>query len=512
MTRRKVKTSAAVFLVCLGLTGIAPAQQEAAATDPNASPPGAVTFRTGTELVQVDVIVQSHGTPVDDLMKDDFTLTDNGEPQTISVFNLRRAEPVAGPRDPLPPGVVTNQRIAEGRSPLAATVILLDFLNSEPGDAARAIQQAIDYLEHSELTEYVAIYSLNQTVVRLHDFTTNREELLAVLRKTKAQQTPGFRAQSVYFEQRRRSGMVRSAFFTLARYLKGIPGRKKLVWIGGGIPMTAKGEKNRLAIFSEYYRFAPILEAPIAILNDANVGVYPIDTAGLNRNLNDNTLATMNFFAGNTGGKAIYGISQRVIGKAIDEVMRDTEVTYTLGFYVTSDAKQGDHDLRVRVNRGGVNVRYRRGYTAEPAPEPLDADARFKTLSAWMVEPLDATEIVLRAAAAPTPDQPGSFDVTVAVDPASLDLELAEDRWLDVIDVAIIPDTGDAPVGMHQSINLNLQQETYLQDLKTGILIQRRVSAVDRKGRLESDKLRVGVVDGASGKVGTVRVPIALPE
>ncbi len=166
------------FLLCLALAGLASAQPNAAPADAA----GSVTFRTGTELVQVDAIVQKYGRPVDDLTRDDFTLTDNGKPETMG------------------------------------------------------------------------------------------------------------------------------------RYLKGIPGRKNLVWIGGGVPMTMQGEKNRLAIFAEYYRVAPILEAPIPILNDANVGVYPIDTAGLSRNLDENSLAPMNYFADNTGGKAVYGISQRMIG------------------------------------------------------------------------------------------------------------------------------------------------------------------------------------------------------
>lgn len=498
----------AAFLLCLGLSGVVSAQKNAAPADAV----GDVTFRTGTELVQVDVIVQNGGKPVDNLTRDDFTLTDNGEPQTISVFNLRRAEPVAEPAEPLPPGVVTNQRIAEGRSPVAATVILLDFANTDVVDAARAIQQAIDYLEHTELTEYVALYSLNQSIVRLHDFTTDREELLAVLREKKAEQRQYFGGDSVYFDLARRAGMVRSAFFTLGRYLKGIPGRKKLVWIGGGVPMTMQGEKNRLAIFAEYYRVSPVLEAPIALLNDANVSVYPIDTAGLSRDLKENSLATMNYFADHTGGKAVYGISQRMIGKAIDQVMRDTEVTYTLGFYIPEDAKAGDHDVRVRLRQGGMDLRYRRSYSVAPATEPLDTEARFKTLSAWMVEPLDATGIVVRAAATPTPDQRGSFDVTIAVDPASLDLELDDGRWLGEIDVGVTPDTGKQSVGTHESIRLNLSQETYVRALQIGLLIQERVSGIDAKGRLASDNLRVGVIDGASGKVGSVRVPIALPE
>jgi hypothetical protein len=41
------------------------------------------TFRAGTEAVLVDVAVEQHGKPVEDLQIGDFTLTDSGVPQTL---------------------------------------------------------------------------------------------------------------------------------------------------------------------------------------------------------------------------------------------------------------------------------------------------------------------------------------------------------------------------------------------------------------------------------------------
>ena len=540
---RAAQAGVAAFLLCLGIAGLLSAQ------DPG-SEPGDVTFRTGTELIQVDVIVQQDGKPVGDLTQDDFTLTDDDELRKISVFSVRRAEPAAGPGMNLPPGVVTNQPIAEGRSPVAATVILLDFMNPPPqtstlGPAtvafssslmngpprkppptflnspspiapnsplvpiAYAVQQAIKYVDQATLTEPLAIFSMNQTVKQLQDFTTDREKLLGVLRSIKPE-------QPLPLSARRKAEMLRAAFFTMARYLQGVPGRKKLVWITYGArmtttdPISATRAANGMQLLPEYINTSAIFEDPIAIINDANVGIYPLDPSGLMRDMNDPLLASLNFFATRTGGATQYLVND--VAGAIDNVMHDTEVTYTLGFYLPADAKEGSHDLRVRVNRKGVDVRYRRGYTAKAEPKPLNARDRFKTLSAWLVEPLDATGIVLRASAAPVPDAPGSFDVTLAIDPLSLDLELRRDRWHGVIDIAIVPDTRKKPVGMHQSIIVNLKEQTYIQALQTGILIRRRIRALKKKGKLLADDLRVGVVDGITGKVGTVRIPIELSE
>jgi hypothetical protein len=46
-------------------------------------------FRSATHLVQVNVVVHdSHGSPVDDLKKEDFSITEQGRPQQISFFTM----------------------------------------------------------------------------------------------------------------------------------------------------------------------------------------------------------------------------------------------------------------------------------------------------------------------------------------------------------------------------------------------------------------------------------------
>src|SRR5678809_336337 len=77
-------------------------------------------FRTGTRLVQVDVVVREKKGAVMGLTKDDFKVTDNGKPQTIGVFSVRQVAPAVAA--PLPPGVVANRPQARGADPVSATV------------------------------------------------------------------------------------------------------------------------------------------------------------------------------------------------------------------------------------------------------------------------------------------------------------------------------------------------------------------------------------------------------
>lgn len=54
-----------------------------------ATPQDRPTFQAGTRLVEVDVVVRNRNGPVIGLIKDDFTLLDEGKPQQISVFSVR---------------------------------------------------------------------------------------------------------------------------------------------------------------------------------------------------------------------------------------------------------------------------------------------------------------------------------------------------------------------------------------------------------------------------------------
>src|SRR5580700_249452 len=116
-----------VFLVLL-LAGALRAQ----------SPPPP-TFKTGTKLVQVDVVVRDKNGPVSGLTKEDFALLDNGKPQEITVFAVKGSIPSAPAAKPavavaLPPGAVSNRVNSDGEAPGSQTVILIDQKNVPQAD------------------------------------------------------------------------------------------------------------------------------------------------------------------------------------------------------------------------------------------------------------------------------------------------------------------------------------------------------------------------------------------
>lgn len=64
------------------------------------------------------------GAPILDLTKQDFSVTEDGKPQTIAVFALEKGEVIGTPARQLPAGFFSNRLEYRGGVPNSATVIL----------------------------------------------------------------------------------------------------------------------------------------------------------------------------------------------------------------------------------------------------------------------------------------------------------------------------------------------------------------------------------------------------
>ena len=90
---RAFRLSIVVVLMLIGAALVS--TQNAPAPQGGAPPPqgGAPTFRTGVNLVRVDVIVaDDDGNPVTDLTKEEFEIIEDGRPQTIELFRHIRID------------------------------------------------------------------------------------------------------------------------------------------------------------------------------------------------------------------------------------------------------------------------------------------------------------------------------------------------------------------------------------------------------------------------------------
>ena len=296
---------AAVILTPLLLLQPASAQQ----TD--------TTIRSTTRLVQVSVVVlDNHGNPITSLSKNDFSVTDEGHPQVISVFTAETPASAAPPAMPLPANTFTNRFDLKGQDPGAVTIILFDALNTAFADQSLARKQILKFLKTLAPQDHVAIYALDNTKLYiLHDFTSDSAALVNAVNHFSPDQTiafeasnPGFidlvgmtgnpdwgaRGQNIGSFQSslnnaneviadvatfNRVNTTNEALTAICNHVESVPGRKSLVWIPGGFPLQIElghiGNVER-----NTYSAEDIFRTSLA-LNRANISIYPIDVHGV---------------------------------------------------------------------------------------------------------------------------------------------------------------------------------------------------------------------------------------
>ena len=140
-------------------------------------PPPDLSIRTTTRVVLIDAVVtdgSSH--PVRGLAASDFTVLEDGKPQKIAFFSFESAaqRPASNPPK-LRSDVYTNRpeyHDAEG----SLVVLLLDGLNTPPGQQLYVRQQILKYLSDSKLSgRGTAVLALGNDLSVLQDFTSNSE-------------------------------------------------------------------------------------------------------------------------------------------------------------------------------------------------------------------------------------------------------------------------------------------------------------------------------------------------
>jgi VWFA-related protein len=521
----------------------------------------APVFRTATRLVQVNVVVHDkQGQPVADLTKDDFTVLERGKPQPITFFSVDTAGPApagaaGGAEAPLPAHTFTNAAAAHGEGATSVTVIAIDLLNTAPGEQMRARDGLLTFLRQIQPQDRIAIYAItSHGLALLHDYTSDSAALVELLRSAKPQVSTELRASipdAAMQDDLRKAGLddlaaaeqmaadfvmegrIRtslSALQAIAASLAGVPGRKNLVWVSSGFPLTM-GFDEMPAVGTpigagHQQLFVQEMDTVARMLNNSGIAVYPVDVRGVFNpamvdassrtspgrwnqmpSISASSAATSTMFviADRTGGRVAYNTND--VGSAIRRAVDDGRVTYTLGYYPADTAEDGKwRDIKVTVSRPGADVRARRGYFAM-RPADKNADARKGDIRGAVWSPVDATALPLTARVDLTGDTPKTVDVLVQLDAGSVAFRHEGDRWKAELDMAFVQKDAHGALlgeGGMDNLAIALTDENYRKVSQQGLLHRwrgpRQPSAVT---------FRVVVRDASTGSVGSVTVPFA---
>ncbi len=252
-------------LLAILLLGSSAVPQSPQSSNQAPVPQDSPVIRSTTRLVQISVVVtDKKGQPITGLKKENFTLTDESNPQQIAFFSAE-APRQSTPTTPLPKNVYTNRYELKGQEPGAVTVVLFDSLNTSPQDQEYVRQQVVKFLKNLKPQDHVAIYALTTKLLLLHEFTQDSAALVDAANKFKPKElaafdasntesfdvpglagTPGWaQFQNAFNEtdariadrkKANRAEATAEAFTAIANHVAAIPGRKSLIWVSGSFP------------------------------------------------------------------------------------------------------------------------------------------------------------------------------------------------------------------------------------------------------------------------------------
>jgi VWFA-related protein len=396
------------------------------------------TLKVKTDIVLTNVVVRDKktGDVIKGLKASDFTILENGKPQTVASFDYQNVNEAA---------VLAEQTTVSGKTTIAdlvnrnfaaapdslrdhrLIVMFFDLSSMQPEDIDRAVESAQDYVKTKmQPADLVALVSLDTGLKMDQDFTADKTALLRGLGKYNGTEGTGFGAGNVGGATDGTADDASSftaddseyaslntdrelyAIMTIAKSLEKVEQRKSMLYFSGGLSRngienqaslraaTNEAVKANMAIYSVDSRGLEALP-PVGNASTGSLrGTAAYSGAAMQNQLNSN-FASQELLANlsvDTGGKPFFDSND--FGPAFQQVQHDTEAYYILGFHSTNTAHDGTfRHLTVKLNRGDAKVEYRPGYYAPADFQHQKTEDREVALTEQMRSDLPATDVAV---------------------------------------------------------------------------------------------------------------------
>ena len=383
---------------------VASAQQ----TPPAGAPQEIAKFSTNSQLVvEVVAVHDKNGKVIEGLTAQDFTVTENGVPQTIKFCEFQKLDTVAspalptlGPRpDPKPaappvPSVTSNQIAGETPGDIKyrdrrLLVMYFDMTAMPQADQLRALASAQKFIK-TQITpaDLVALMEYSAGSVKvLHDFTDKRDELLAQIDVLVAGESGFDETDDVTPDSGAAFGQddaefnifntdrQLSALETTVKMLGQLNEKKALVYFASGLRLNGLANQAQLratlnAAIRANVSFFPIdarglvAQAPLGDAtrgSSGGVAMYSGGAAGAMAASFSRSQDTLYALASDTGGKALLDFNDLSVG--IVEAQKAISSYYILGYYTTNTALDGKfRKIEITLKDLSAKLDYRHGY------------------------------------------------------------------------------------------------------------------------------------------------------
>jgi len=408
-----------------------PAQEPAPSPSPSpgqpSPPPAAAVFPAQVELVTVDVVVSDKkGGLVTNLTQNDFTIQEDGKPQTISSFEAVRVPDQPSEQPPPPPPVSSNldPEVRHART----FVVVFDNLHMTAFQAHRAKPAVAEFLKEGVREgDRVTLLATGGEAWWSARMEAGRDEMITLLKRLEGREIPDTTRERVTDYEAMRIHVygdtqveqrVSRRFETYGVTNNSVRGQSDTSQFDSGDPFVrgraadvyfqavtknritlqmiervldslveAKGRKS-LILVSEGFIYDPNLDEFKRVIEAArrsNTAIYFLDTRGLQGmpvymtaefgpaipEQDMGAIFAESFeasegsdsLAADSGGFTVKNTND--LAKGIKKIADETRAYYLLGYNPSNTTRDGRfRKIEVKVNRKGVEVRARKGYYA----------------------------------------------------------------------------------------------------------------------------------------------------
>ncbi len=523
-------------------------------------------------VVNVDVYVRDHkGRPVGGLGREDFVVSVDGERREISHFAVMNEEVFARfeEQELLGPEGVAAPRSEDGAEleiRPAWVVIYIDQENLHPLDRTRVLRRVREFVMNTLKPPVRMMIAANEASLQVkQSFSNDPREVTGVLRgmgtysggwvdrestrtdlvermrdlkgeKGQSSRSHGSRQlfQEVVSYAREEAFLLSQSLDALrqvVQMLSGLEGRKSIVYVSNGLPMTpglglmheyaSLFHDNSILAYRARFERQDLYRALAASASAQDVIMYTLDAGGLEVTIgggadqaygsdptsvqvgSSNFQSSLRYLAERTGGIAI--INSNDVSAGLERIREDLFSYYSIGFRADHRGSDSVHSIDVTLpGHSDLDVRHR-GRFVDKSPETSVQDEVLSALLLGVKDNPMGIEIE-RKKPIPATGQRWTVPVEISVPYSELALLPMDDDL--VGHVVLVVGARDEKGGRSEV----RREEHEIRVPGTADLEGTRWSLESRFLMEEgSNRVVVGILDRITGKVSYESVTIALP-
>jgi len=334
-----------------------------------------------------------------------------------------------------------------------------------------------------------------------------------------------------------RVGFTLQALDGIARAVSGYPGRKNLIWMSGSFPLRLRRDEDTKDSMRNVRNYDSAIRSTTSLLATSRIAVYPVDvrgvrTAGIDlttgaaasgayadtstaysKTLNSESGArfdeenVLRDVAYQTGGEAFIGTND--LKQAVQRGIDDGSTYYTLAYTPAEGKREVDfRSIEVKLKQKNVNLAYRRGYYWA-ARQPPARESRAHALALALQPGMPpSTMLLLNVKVLPADESRKNTRMEFQVDAGGIAFTEMPDHTcralLDCMTVAFDTKGNDAGQ-VANTFQIMLSAAEYESAQHSGFTLQQEIALAPG-----SYRVKVGIMDPGSQKVGTLDVPLVI--